>query len=124
MFTSFVAGNWATYCGPILVYVKATEVQTFYSFFIISTVISSTLPIMLKCSSPGIRFTIDEIYISLSNGTNVFVTSTSDSLRQCEESRQQMKGRHECQFTLNYGNFGIDKLSVNSVAVKYHCFSE
>jgi len=88
------------------------------------TVISTTFPIILKCSSPGVLFTIDEIIVALYNGTSVLMTSTSDALRQCDQSRQQVEGRHECQFTINYGNIGIDLLSVSSVAVKYHCFAE
>ncbi|KAL9963434.1 hypothetical protein ACROYT_G026945 [Oculina patagonica] len=86
------------------------------------TVISSTFPIILKCSSPGIRFAIDGMTINLNNGTSVRMTSTSDALRQCNESRRQDEGRYECRFTVSYGQFKM--LSVNSVSVKYHCFKD
>ena len=94
-------------------------------FCFISSVISSTLPVILKCSSPANRFIIDEISIALNNGTHVLMASTSKALQQCGQTQQKVEGRHECQFTINYGNFGIDVVSsVNSVAVKYHCFSD
>lgn len=84
------------------------------------TVISSTFPIILRCSSPGTRFVIDEITINHHNGTTELMTSTSDAARQCNQSRRQVEGRHECHFTVNYGQSGM--LSVTYVAVKYHCF--
>jgi len=84
------------------------------------TVISSTFPIILKCSSPGTRFVINEIKINY-NGTNVLVTSTSDAVRQCNQSRRQVEGRHECHLTVNYGQNGMPS-AVTTVAVKYHCF--
>lgn len=90
--------------------------------FVVFAVISSTFPIILKCSSPGNRFVIDEIIINHYNGTSVLMTSTSDALRQCNQSRRQVEGRHECRFTVNYGQIGM--LSVTSVAVKYHCFKD
>ncbi|KAJ7376989.1 hypothetical protein OS493_031261 [Desmophyllum pertusum] len=88
-------------------------------------VISSTFPIILKCSSPGINFSIDEISINLYNRTNVLVTSTSDALRQCNQSREQAEGRHECQFIVKYGEFGIDTMSVmtnqdRSLGIHFH----
>lgn len=93
-----------------------------YLFF--SAVISSTSPIILKCSSPGIHFTIDAVTISRYNGTNIFMSSTADALRQCNRSQTLVEGRHECQFDVNYDKLGIDMLSVIAVVVKYHCLSE
>lgn len=87
------------------------------------TVISSTSPIILKCSSPGIHFTIDAVTISRYNGTNIFMSSTADALRQCNRSQRLVEGRHECQFDVNYDKLGIDMLSVIAVVVKYHCLS-
>lgn len=89
---------------------------------VVFAVISSTFPIILKCSSPGTRFVINEITIN-HNGTNVLVTSTSDAVRQCNQSRRQVEGRHECHLTVNYGQNGMPS-AVTTVAVKYHCFED
>ena len=87
---------------------------------VVFAVISSTFPIILRCSSPGTRFVIDQITINHHNGTTELMTSTSDAARQCNQSRRQVEGRHECHFTVNYGQNGM--ISVTYVAVKYHCF--
>lgn len=89
----------------------------------IFTVNSTTLPVVLRCSSRVDRFTfkIDEIKLSLRNQTNIFLSpSTSTAVQQCDQAQHQEQ-RQECQFDINYGSLGIDSFMVYSVAVKYHC---
>lgn len=84
---------------------------------------STTLPVVLRCSSRVKRFTfkIDEIKLSLRNQTNIFLSpSTSTAVQQCDQAQQQQQ-RQECQFDINYESLGIDSFMVYSVAIKYHC---
>lgn len=85
------------------------------------TVISSTFPIILKCSPPAARFVIDEVNINLYNGTHILMSSTSDVLRECNGNSRRVNGRYECQFSVLYSKYGISAQTVNTVTVKYHC---
>lgn len=85
------------------------------------TVISSTFPIILKCSPPATRFVIDEVTINLYNGTRILVSPTSNVLRECNGNSRRVNGRYECQFSVQYSKYGIGMQAVNTVTVKYHC---
>lgn len=92
-----------------------------FTIFFNSAVISSTFPIILKCSPPATRFVIDEVTINLYNGTRILVSPTSDVLRECNGNSRRVNGRYECQFSVQYSKYGIGMQAVNTVTVKYHC---
>lgn len=94
---------------------------TCLQFLFNSAVISSTFPIILKCSPPATRFVIDEVTINLYNGTRILVSPTSDVLRECNGNSRRVNGRYECQFSVQYSKYGIGMQAVNTVTVKYHC---
>ena len=95
-----------------------TSENTYIHVFLF-TVTSTTLPVTLKCSS---HFIIDEINLYLKNRTNILLTASSSTApQQCNQTHQEVGGRHECHFNINYDAVGIDSFSVHSVDVEYHC---
>lgn len=114
-----------TYFSPYqLVYLFTCLVAYLFTclqFFFNSAVISSTFPIILKCSPPATRFVIDEVTINLYNGTRILVSPTSNVLRECNGNSRRVNGRYECQFSVQYSKYGIGMQAVNTVTVKYHC---
>ncbi|XP_068685676.1 uncharacterized protein [Montipora foliosa] len=82
-------------------------------------VTSTTLPVTLKCSS---HFIIDEVNLYLKNRTTILLTASSSTApQQCNQTQQEVGGRRECHFNINYDAAGIDSFSVHSVDVEYHC---
>lgn len=114
----------ATFSAFLITYFSPYQLVYLFTclqFFFNSAVISSTFPIILKCSPPATRFVIDEVTINLYNGTRILVSPTSNVLRECNGNSRRVNGRYECQFSVQYSKYGIGMQAVNTVTVKYHC---